>query len=87
VYLIFIGVILMPLYDVRIVETGEEKEMFCSYSSLKEKIDAGEVELQHKSAPTLVTHVGGTLKQTSDGWKDILKTVKKNSGRDNSIKV
>ena len=77
----------MPLYDVRIVETGEEKEVFCSYSSLKEKIDAGEVELQHKSAPTLVTHVGGTLRQTSDGWKDILKTVKKHSGRDNSIKV
>ncbi len=77
----------MPLYDVRVIKTGEEKEVFCSYSSLKEKIDSGELEITHKSSPTLVTHVGGTLKQTSDGWKDILKTVKKHSGRANTIKV
>jgi hypothetical protein len=87
VYLNFIGVILMPLYDVRIVETGEETELLCSYSSLKEKVDAGEVEILHKRSPMLVTHVGGTLKQTSDGWKDILKQTKRYSGRDNTIKV
>jgi len=77
----------MPLYDVRIIETGEEKEMLCSYSSIKEKIDAGEVEILHKRSPMLVTEVGGTLRTTSDGWKDILKTVKKHSGRVNTIKV
>ncbi len=77
----------MPLYDVRVLETGEEKELLCSYSSIKEKIDAGEVEILHKRSPMLVTHVGGTLKQTSDGWKDILKQTKKYSGRGNTIKV
>jgi hypothetical protein len=76
----------MPLYDIRITETGEEKELMCSHATLKEKMESGEWEQVHKSAATIVTHVGGTLRQTSDGWKDILKTVKKNSGRDNTIR-
>ena len=42
----------MPLYDVRVLETGEEKELLCSYSSIKEKIDAGEVEI-----PVSYTHL------------------------------
>jgi hypothetical protein len=76
----------MPLYDIRVTETGEEKELMCTYSVLKEKLDSGEWEQVHKGTASIVTHVGGTLRQTSDGWKDILKTVKKNSGRSNTIR-
>lgn len=75
----------MPLYDVRVLKTGEEKELMCTYSSLKERVDAGEIEIIHKSAAMTVTGVGGTLSKTSDGWKDLLKTIKKGSGRDNTI--
>ncbi len=77
---------IMPLYDIRVTETGEEKELMCTYSELKEKINSGEWEQIHKGTASIVTHVGGTLRQTSDGWKDILKTVKKNSGRSNTIR-
>jgi hypothetical protein len=75
----------MPLYDVRVIETGEEKEISCSYTSLKEKIDSGELQIVHKSTAMIVAGVGGTLSRTSDGWKDLLKSIKKGSGRDNTI--
>jgi hypothetical protein len=75
----------MPLYDVRVIETGEEKEISCSYTSLKEKIDSGELQIVHKSTAMIVTGVGGTFSRTSDGWKDLLKSIKKGSGRDNTI--
>lgn len=68
-------------------ETGEEKEIIVSYSRLREMTDSGEWEQVHKSSGTIVTHVGGTLNTTSDGWKDLLKTMKKNSGRGNTIRV
>lgn len=79
--------IIMPTYDLRNTETGEEKEVICSYNSMKEMTDSGEWEQVHKSASTIVTHVGGTLKQTSEGWKDVLRQTKRYSGRDNTIRV
>jgi len=77
----------MPTYDVKVTKTGEEKEVICSYSSLKEKLDAGEWEQLHKSSALLVTHVGGTLKKTSGDWKNHLERMKKVSGRGNTIKT
>ncbi len=75
----------MPLYDVRVTETGEEKEISCSYTSLKEKVDSGELQILHKSSAMLVRDVGEHLSKTSDGWKDLMKSIKKGSGKDNTI--
>jgi len=84
----FYGEPLMPLYDVRDTSTGEEKEVMCTYTALKEKVDAGEWVQVHKGSAALVTHVNGTLSKTSDGWKDLLKNMKKNTGRrGNTIKT
>lgn len=77
----------MPTYDLRNTETGEEKEIIVSYSKMKEMTDSGEWQQIHKGSGTIVTHVGGTLNTTSDGWKDLLKNMKKHSGRDDTIKV
>ena len=77
----------MPTYDIRVVETGEEKEVFCSISEKEEKIASGEWEQLHKATAELVTHVNGTLSTTSDGWKDLLKQTKRYSGRGNTIKI
>lgn len=77
----------MPTYDLRNTETGEEKEVICSYDSMKEMTESGEWEQIHKSSAKLVTGVGGTLKHTSEGWKDILRQTKRYSGRGNTIKV
>jgi len=77
----------MPTYDIRIADTGEEKEIICSYSTLKERIDSGEWIQVHKSTANLVTHVNGTLSKTSGDWKNLLGTIKKGSGRGNTIKT
>ena len=38
-------------------------------------------------APKLVTQVGSTIGKTSEGWRDLLKSIKKGSGRGNTINV
>ncbi len=78
----------MPTYDIKNVETGEEQEVICSYSSLQEKIASGEWIQVHKGAVTLARDVGeGPLGKTSDGYKDLLKNIKRHSGRGNTIKT
>ena len=76
----------MPTYDVRNKETGEEREVIMSYDALQVLLSEG-WEQVHKSSATLVTHTGSILSKTSDGWKDVLKGVKKASGRKNTINV
>lgn len=39
------------------------------------------------SAPRIVSGVGGIGRNTDNEWKDILKTIKKNSGKNNTIHV
>ena len=77
----------MPTYEVRDLKTGEDTEIICSYSSLKEKTDSGRFIQIHKSTPKLVTHTGSILSKTSDGWKDLNNRIKKGSGRGNSVKT
>ena len=36
-------------------------------------------------APNMVTMVGSTLGKTSEGWRDLLKSIKKGSGKENTI--
>lgn len=76
----------MPTYDIRTKE-GEEKEVFCSISTMEENVKSGEWEVLHKGSANLVTGVGGTLSKAPDGYKDLLKNIKKNSGYHNTIKV
>jgi hypothetical protein len=37
------------------------------------------------STPSFITQAGMTINKTSDGWKDVLKKVKKGSAKDNKI--
>jgi|DEB0MinimDraft_10_1074344.scaffolds.fasta_scaffold00628_10 hypothetical protein len=77
----------MPTYDVKTKE-GEEKEVFCSISTMEENVKSGEWQILHKtSSASLITHAGGTLSKAPDGYKDLLKNIKNNSGRGNTIKV
>lgn len=77
----------MPTYDIR-TKDGEEKEVFCSISTMEENVKAGEWSIVHKnSSANLVTGVGGTLSKAPDGYKDLLKNIKKNSGRGNTINI
>ena len=75
----------MPTYTMLNKQTGEEREMILSFSEREELLEQGEW-VQQLATPISVTHVGGTLKQTSDGWKDVLSKVKSGSGEGNTIK-
>jgi hypothetical protein len=75
----------MPTYDLRNTATGEVEEHIISISRKEEMVSSGEYEQVHLATAELVTHTGGILSTTSGDWRDLLKTIKKGSGRDNSI--
>ena len=77
----------MPTYEVRDLKTGEDTEIICSYSSLLEKIDSGKFLQIHKSTASIVTHSGSMLGKTSGDYKDLIKKIKKGSGRGNTVNI
>lgn len=76
----------MPTYDMKNVETGEVKEMFLKISEKEAMVESGEW-VQVLAPLNIISQHGSTIAKTSDGWKDLLKTIKKNSGSGNTIKT
>ena len=77
----------MPSYNFRSKETGEVVEKFLSISQREEFLAEGNWEQVHLQAPQTVSHTDGVLSKTDDSYRDLLKTIKKNSGRGNTIKI
>ena len=69
------------------VKTGEVKEMILTISQKEEMVESGEWQQIHTQAMKIVRTTGSTLSKTSNAWKDHLKTIKKGSGRTNTIKT
>jgi hypothetical protein len=74
----------MPLYTIVNKKTEDKETMMCSYVSLQEKLEElGEDWQQEIGAPALLYgSTGNVVNKTSDGWKDLLKSVKKGAGGD-----
>jgi hypothetical protein len=68
------------------VETGEIEEMVLTLSEREDLLNTGRY-VQQLSTPNFVSMTGGTLSKTSSDWKDLLKTIKKGSGRNNTINI
>jgi hypothetical protein len=68
------------------VETGEVQEMFLSLAERDLLLSSG-LYTQQLSTPNFVSMTGGTLSKTSTDWKDLLKKIKKESGRNNTINI
>lgn len=77
----------MPLYDIKNVETGEVKEVSMSYSSLQEYLLSGEWIQVHHTTGGLIPENGDMYSKVSDGWNDVLKSIKKGSARSNTIRT
>ena len=77
----------MPTYALKNKETEECFEVFCSYEDLQNILNEDSTLTHIIQAPKLVTQVGSTIGKTSDGWRDLLKSIKKGSGRGNTINV
>ena len=76
----------MPTYTFIDKKTKEEKEIFCTLAEREEMLKSGNYE-QKITIPQFITQHGSTLNKTSDGWKDVLKGIKKGAGKGNKINV
>lgn len=77
----------MPLYTFRNTETDDYIEKIFTISERDSFLQENSTWVQVLSTPPLVRQVGSNISKTSDGWKDVLKTIKKGSGRGNTIKL
>lgn len=77
----------MPTYTLKDLKSGAEFDVHMSYEELQRVLDE-DPNLKHVlAAPAAVRANGSSLKKAGSGWGDVLKEVKKNSGRNNTINV
>lgn len=77
----------MPSYNVRNKETDDIIEVICSWNDLQKMLKENPELEQTLCTPNFVTQHGSTISRAGDGWTDLLKNIKKKSGRNNSINV
>lgn len=74
----------MPTYNFRNIDTGEISEVVLKISELDSfKTENSNLEMVHLSAPKLARDSGN--KKPDDGFRDVLRSIKKASGRNNTI--
>ena len=78
----------MPIYTLKDTKTQDEWDVQMSYDDLQIVLDENP-EFLHVIKPikTAPTSGSSNLSRAGDGWKDVLKEVKKNSGRRSNINV
>ena len=78
----------MPLYTLENKETQETWEVNMSYEQLKITLNKDE-RLRHVIQPIKIAAnaVKSNISKAGTGWQDVLKEVKKNSGRRSNINV
>lgn len=77
----------MPSYTIKNTKDGDEWEVVCSWDELQTLLDASPDLVQGLSTPSFVTQTGSTISRTSTDWRDLLKKVKRESGRNDTINV
>lgn len=77
----------MPTYTIMHKETGEEKDIFCSYEESQKFLEENPDWSRVIGAPALISNTGNIVNKTSSDWKNHLQNIKKNSGSGNNIKT
>jgi len=77
----------MPTYTMMHKETGEEKDIFCSYDESQKFLEENPDWCRVIGAPALVTQTGNVINKTSGDWKNLMQNIKKGSGKGNTIKT
>ena len=76
----------MPTYLIKNTETDTEEEVFMSYGTLQEYLSINpHLKQVHKSSH-IVGGVRDVFSRTDDGWKDVIKSIKKGSGKGNTVR-
>lgn len=79
---------IMALYTITNDKTDETEDLFCTYEDLQKILEKrGEPWRQVIGTPGFVTHTGNIVNKTSSDWKDLLKAVKKGSGKGTNFKI
>jgi len=77
----------MPTYTFFDEQSGVEFDVEMKISELDDYKAKHPHYIQRPAAPAIVGGVGGIGRNTDDGWKDTLKSIKKASGKGNTINV
>jgi predicted secreted protein len=77
----------MPRYTIIDISDDTEYEIQCSWDELQIVLNENPNLKQGLSTPNFVTQTGNTISKTSTDWRDLLKKVKKGSGRGNTINI
>lgn len=78
----------MPTYQFKNTETGEITEKIMSISAMEEyKKENPHMQSYHSGAANIIGHTDGIMSKTSGDWRDLMKSIKKGSGRGDTIKT
>lgn len=77
----------MPVYTVRNDVTEETMDVNMSYKDLQDFLHGNPEFSQIFKMPATVSGAISTHRRAGEGWSDLLKKVKKASGKDNTINV
>lgn len=77
----------MPVYTIRNNDTEEYTEVTMSYVQFKEFLQGNPEYSQVFKMPATVSGRMSTHRMAGEGWQDVLKKVKKASGKDAKINV
>jgi len=77
----------MPVYTIRNNSTEEYVEVNMPYEDFKEFLQGNPEFTQVFKMPATVSGRMSTHRMAGEGWQDVLKKVKKGSGKDNSVNV
>ena len=79
-------VLIMPTYDIQNKKTGEVKEIFCSYNDKEKELKKHGKDWEYiVGAPGISFDTINPIKRAGSHWNDVLKGIKKASGKDNTI--
>ena len=77
----------MPVYTVKDTSNDEYTEVNMSYEAFKEYLKENANLQQVFKMPATVSGSISAHRRAGEGWQDVLKNIKKNSGKKNSINV
>lgn len=77
----------MPVYTVKNKETEEVVDINCPYAELEEFLRENQEWIRLLKMPATIGGTVSTLRQAGGDWQDMLKKIKKGSGKDNTVNV
>ena len=78
----------MPVYNLKDEKTGERYEVFCTWDELQTMLSELPDVKQELSTPSFSgAGLKDNISRAGSGWTDLMKRIKKNSGRENKINI